>query len=162
MLMRGFDEVFYVPHSRNTTVKLKDVRACSKLKILATSEKAGLYAAATEGGRQIFITGHSEYDADTLKNEYLRDVSQGIDPHVPENYFPGDDPARAPLVTWRSHAKLLRLPVHPLRDRDHQADRVRFRQKKRAVSKWFVKALNLRVQRRGRRPRRPVRNNLKT
>ena len=107
MLMRGFDEVFYVPHSRNTTVKLEDVRACSKLKILATSEKAGLYAAATEGGRQIFITGHSEYDADTLKNEYLRDVNQGIDPHVPENYFPDDDPTRAPLVTWRSHANLL-------------------------------------------------------
>jgi len=107
MLMRGFDDVFPAPHSRNTTVRLEDVRACEKLKILATSEKAGLYAAATEGGRQIFITGHAEYDADTLKNEYLRDLNQGIDPHIPENYFPDDDPAKAPLVTWRSHANLL-------------------------------------------------------
>ena len=96
-----------VPHSRNTTVALEDVMACDKLKILAVSEKAGLYAAATEGGRQIFITGHSEYDADTLKNEYLRDLNQGLDPHVPENYFQDDDPQKAPMVTWRSHANLL-------------------------------------------------------
>ena len=107
MLMRGFDERFSVPHSRNTTVRLEDVMACDKLKILAVSEKAGLYAAATEGGRQIFITGHSEYDADTLKNEYLRDLKQGINPKIPENYFPGDDPSQPPLVTWRSHANLL-------------------------------------------------------
>ena len=107
MLMRGFDDRFMVPHSRNTTVALEDVMACDKLKILAVSEKAGLYAAATEGGRQIFITGHSEYDADTLKNEYLRDLNQGINPKVPENYFPGDDPSQPPLVTWRSHANLL-------------------------------------------------------
>ena len=107
MLMRGFDEVFYVPHSRNTTVALEDVMACDKLKILAVSDKAGLYAAATEGGRQIFITGHSEYDADTLKNEYLRDLKQGLNPRVPEHYFPDDDPTRPPLVNWRSHANLL-------------------------------------------------------
>ena len=107
MLMRGFDDRFMVPHSRNTTVALEDVMACDKLKILAVSEKAGLYAAATEGGRQIFITGHSEYDAETLKNEYLRDLNQGINPKVPENYFPGDDPSQPPLVTWRSHANLL-------------------------------------------------------
>ena len=107
MLMRGFDEVFYAPHSRNTTVLLEDVLACEKLKVLAASEKAGLYAAATEGGRQIFITGHSEYDADTLKNEYLRDLKQGLNPRVPEHYFPDDDPTRPPLVNWRSHANLL-------------------------------------------------------
>ena len=107
MLMRGFDEVFYVPHSRNTTVLLEDVLACEKLKVLAASEKAGLYAAATEGGRQIFITGHSEYDADTLKNEYLRDLKQGLNPRVPEHYFPDNDPTRPPLVNWRSHANLL-------------------------------------------------------
>ena len=107
MLMRGFDEVFYVPHSRNTTVLLEDVLACEKLKVLAASERAGLYAAATEGGRQIFITGHSEYDADTLKNEYLRDLKQGLNPRVPEHYFPEDDPTRPPLVNWRSHANLL-------------------------------------------------------
>ncbi len=107
MLMRGFDDRFMVPHSRNTTVALEDVMACDKLKILAVSDKAGLYAAATEGGRQIFITGHSEYDADTLKNEYIRDLNQGINPHVPENYFPDDDPSREPIVSWRSHANLL-------------------------------------------------------
>ena len=107
MLMRGFDDVFPVPHSRNTTVRLEDVYACEKLKVLAVSEEAGLYAAATEGGRQIFITGHSEYDADTLKNEYLRDLKQGIDPRVPAHYFPDDDPSRPPLVNWRSHANLL-------------------------------------------------------
>jgi homoserine O-succinyltransferase len=107
MLMRGFDDRFAVPHSRYTTVPLEDVMACDKLKILAVSERAGLYAAATEGGRQIFITGHSEYDADTLKGEYLRDVKQGINPHVPENYFPDDDPGREPIMSWRSHANLL-------------------------------------------------------
>ena len=107
MLMRGFDDCFLVPHSRNTTVALEDVIACDKLKILAVSEKAGLYAAATEGGRQIFITGHSEYDADTLKGEYIRDLKQGINPHVPENYFPNDDPSREPIMSWRSHANLL-------------------------------------------------------
>ena len=107
MLMRGFDDCFMVPHSRNTSVALEDVMACDKLKILAVSEKAGLYAAATEGGRQIFITGHSEYDADTLKGEYIRDLKQGINPHVPENYFPNDDPSREPIMSWRSHANLL-------------------------------------------------------
>ena len=107
MLMRGFDDRFMVPHSRNTTVALEDVMACDKLKILAVSEKAGLYAAATEGGRQIFITGHSEYDADTLKGEYIRDLKQGLNPHVPENYFPNDDPSREPIMSWRSHANLL-------------------------------------------------------
>ncbi|MBQ6928481.1 MAG: homoserine O-succinyltransferase [Oscillospiraceae bacterium] len=107
MLMRGFDDVFPAPHSRNTTVRLEDVYACDKLKVLATSEQAGLYAAATEGGRQIFITGHSEYDADTLKNEYLRDLNQGLNPRVPAHYFPNDDPAQPPQVNWRSHANLL-------------------------------------------------------
>lgn len=107
MLMRGFDDTFMVPHSRNTEVRLEDVRACPRLKILASSDRAGLYAAATEGGRQIFITGHSEYDADTLKEEYLRDRERGLEPRVPENYFPDDDPARPPRVTWRGHANLL-------------------------------------------------------
>ena len=107
MLMRGFDDVFPVPHSRHTEVRLEDVRACDRLKILAVSEKAGLYAAATEGGRQIFITGHSEYDANTLGDEYRRDLSQGKEPHIPEHYFPDDDPSREPLVSWRSHANLL-------------------------------------------------------
>ena len=107
MLLRGFDDVFMVPHSRHTTVNIEDVQKCSKIKILALSEKAGLYAAATDGGRQIFITGHSEYDADTLKNEYVRDLTAGKPITIPENYFPNDDPSKAPLVSWRSHANLL-------------------------------------------------------
>ena len=78
-----------------------------RLKILAESDEAGVYAVSTDGGRQIFITGHSEYDADTLKNEYLRDLSAGLSPRIPSHYFPGDDPARAPGCTWRSGANLL-------------------------------------------------------
>ncbi len=107
MLMRGFDEVFMVPHSRHTTVKREDIEACPALKILASSEKAGIYAMSTEGGRQVFITGHSEYDADTLQKEYLRDKNAGLPIHVPENYFPDDDDTRPPVVSWRSHANLI-------------------------------------------------------
>ncbi len=107
MLMRGFDDVFMVPHSRHTTIRREDVERCSKLKILASSEQAGLYALSTEGGRQVFITGHSEYDADTLQKEYLRDKALGLTIRVPENYFPNDDETQPPRVTWRSHANLL-------------------------------------------------------
>ena len=107
MLMRGFDDVFMVPHSRHTSVRREDIERCSKLKILASSEQAGVYAMATEGGRQIFITGHSEYDAGTLESEYLRDKNAGLPIHVPENYYPDDDDTKPPMVTWRSHANLL-------------------------------------------------------
>ena len=107
MLMRGFDDRFMVPHSRHTTIARQEVEACPALKILASSDKAGIYAISTEGGRQIFITGHSEYDADTLLREYQRDKNAGLPIHVPENYFPDDDDTRPPLVTWRSHAALL-------------------------------------------------------
>ncbi len=107
MLMRGFDDVFLAPHSRHTTVLREDVEKCDRLRIVAASDRAGVYVMMTDGGRQVFITGHSEYDADTLQKEYLRDKGQGLDPHVPEHYFPGDDDTRAPLVTWRSHANLL-------------------------------------------------------
>ena len=107
MLLRGFDDVFMVPHSRNTTVRIEDVEKCEDIKILAVSDEAGLYAASTQNGKQIFITGHSEYDANTLNKEYIRDVNAGINPHVPENYFPDDDPTKEPLVTWRSHANLI-------------------------------------------------------
>ena len=107
MLMRGFDDVFMVPHSRHTSVRREDIERCGKLKILASSEQAGVYAMATEGGRQIFITGHSEYDARTLEAEYLRDKNAGLPIHVPENYYPGDDDTKPPMVTWRSHANLL-------------------------------------------------------
>ncbi len=107
MLLRGFDEVFMVPHSRHTSVKREDIEAHPELKILASSAEAGVYALATEGGRQVFITGHSEYDWDTLKREYDRDKSQGLLIHVPYNYFPGDDDTKMPIVSWRSHANLL-------------------------------------------------------
>lgn len=107
MLVRGFDDVFLAPHSRHTTIHRADVEKCDKLRILAASEQAGVYMMMTDGGRQVFITGHSEYAADTLQKEYLRDKGQGLDPHVPERYFPNDDDTRTPLVTWRSHANLL-------------------------------------------------------
>lgn len=107
ILFRGFDDVFYVPQSRHTTVLREDIQKVRALKILSSSEKTGVYAVATENGRQIFLTGHSEYDADTLKNEYLRDLSQGKPIKIPENYFPNDDETKPPLVTWRGHAHLL-------------------------------------------------------
>ena len=107
MLLRGFDDTFYVPHSRHTTVDRADIEAVPALKILASSPEAGIYALATDKGRQIFITGHSEYDADTLRLEYERDVQAGLLIEVPCNYFPGDDPTKPPLVIWRGHANLL-------------------------------------------------------
>ena len=107
MLMRGFDEVFMVPHSRHTTIHREDVEKVPEIKILASSEQAGVYAMATEGGRQIFITGHSEYDRDTLKKEYDRDVAAGLPIEIPVNYFPNDDPTKEPIVSWRSHANLI-------------------------------------------------------
>lgn len=107
MLFRGFDDVFMVPHSRHTTVDRADIEAVPELKILASSEEAGVYAVATDRGRQIYLTGHAEYDAGTLRDEYERDVSAGLPITVPCNYFPGDDPTKEPLVTWRGHAHLL-------------------------------------------------------
>ena len=107
ILFRGFDDVFMVPHSRHTTVDIEDVKKVKELKILSTSKEAGLYAVSTKNGKQIFITGHSEYDADTLMNEYLRDASQGLPIEVPKNYFKDNDPRKKPVVTWRSHANLL-------------------------------------------------------
>ena len=107
MLFRGFDDQFWVPHSRNTTVDRSDVEAVPALKILASSPEAGIYAIKTDKGRQIFIMGHSEYDRDTLKKEYLRDVEAGVDIQLRKNYFPHDDPAQSPPVTWRSCANLL-------------------------------------------------------
>ena len=96
-----------VPHSRNTTVDRADVEKQPELKILASSPVAGLYAISTDNGKQIFITGHSEYDADTLHKEYTRDLAAGINPDIPENYYPDDDPGRTPRMTWRAHAHLL-------------------------------------------------------
>ena len=107
ILFRGFDDKFMAPHSRHTTVLREDIEAVPGLRVLASSEEAGVYAIANKKGRQIFITGHSEYDPDTLKNEYLRDLGQGKPIKMPKNYFPGDNAKRAPKVTWRAHANLL-------------------------------------------------------
>lgn len=107
MLFRGFDDTFMVPQSRHTTVDRKDIEAVPELKILASSKEAGVYAISTKKGRQIFITGHSEYDADTLYNEYKRDVDAGKPIEKPVNYFPGDTVTSRPPVTWRSSANLL-------------------------------------------------------
>ena len=107
ILLRGFDDIFYVPHSRHTTVKREDIEAVPGLRIIASSEQAGVYAAMTKNGKQIFVTGHSEYDPDTLLKEYVRDKSQGLPITVPENYFPDDDPTKEPLVRWRGHGNLL-------------------------------------------------------
>lgn len=106
ILFRGFDDEFYVPHSRHTDVKREDVEAVSDLKILASSDEAGLYVAATDLGRQIYVMGHSEYDADTLKKEYFRDKEAGKKIDLPVNYFENDDPSLPPRVTWRSCANL--------------------------------------------------------
>ena len=106
-LVRGFDTEFYAPHSRYTEVRAEDIKKVKDLEILAESPDAGVYIVTTKGGRRIFVTGHSEYDADTLLNEYIRDVNKGINPDVPKNYFPGDNPKKKPIVKWRSHANLL-------------------------------------------------------
>ena len=107
ILFRGFDDVFFVPHSRHTTVLREDIEKVKELKILATSDRAGIYAVSTDRGRQVFVTGHSEYDFDTLKAEYERDKALGLPIDVPENYFPNDDDTKTPVVKWRSHANLL-------------------------------------------------------
>lgn len=107
ILLRGFDDVFWAPHSRHTAVHREDIEAVPGLRILASSQEAGVYAVMNREGRQIFITGHSEYDPETLKMEYLRDKNLGLPIHVPVNYFPGDDDAQEPIVRWRGHANLL-------------------------------------------------------
>ena len=107
ILMRGFDDTFYVPHSRHTTVKREDIEAVSDLRILSTSPQAGVYAVSSKNGRQFFITGHSEYDPGTLRKEYLRDKEAGLTIEIPENYFPDDDDTKEPVSTWRAHANLL-------------------------------------------------------
>ena len=107
ILFRGFDETFMVPQSRHTTVYAEDIKKVKGLKILASSKETGVYAVSTNKGKQIFVTGHSEYDKDTLKNEYLRDMEKGLEIDIPKNYFPNDDPTKEPIVSWRAHANLL-------------------------------------------------------
>ena len=107
ILLRGFDDEFWAPHSRHTTIRREDIEAVPGLKILASSEEAGVYIVMNKEGRQIFVTGHSEYDPDTLEREYLRDKYQGLPIQVPKNYYPDDDDSRAPVVRWRGHGNLL-------------------------------------------------------
>ncbi len=107
MLLRGFDEVFYAPHSRYTYVEREDIEAVDELRILASSKKAGVHIVARRGGRQFFVMGHSEYDPLTLDAEYRRDAAAGLGTTIPENYYPDNDPERQPLVTWRAHGSLL-------------------------------------------------------
>ena len=107
MLFRGFDDVFMVPHSRHTTIDREDLEGIPGLKILASSPEAGVFALSTKKGRQIFITGHPEYDAETLGREYWRDVNAGKPSEIPKNYYPDNDPSKAPVSTWRSSANLL-------------------------------------------------------
>lgn len=107
ILFRGFDDSFMVPQSRHTTVKKEEIKAVKELKILAESDETGVYAVSSKNGKQIFITGHSEYDANTLKNEYFRDLNANKPIEIPKNYFPGNNPQNEPEVTWRAHANLL-------------------------------------------------------
>ena len=107
ILLRGFDDVFNAPHSRHTEVRAEDIAAVPDLEILAVSPEAGVYLAASRDGKHVFVTGHAEYDADTLKNEYERDKAKGLPVTLPRHYFPNDNPTQEPLVTWRAHANLL-------------------------------------------------------
>lgn len=107
MLLNGFDDIFYVPHSRHTEITTQDIEKVDELVVLAESNDAGVHIAVTDDYSKIFIMGHSEYDPETLKNEYDRDISQGKSINVPKNYYPNDDPKNSPFVKWRGHANLL-------------------------------------------------------
>ncbi len=106
-LLRGFDEIFYMPHSRYTEVRQADVEQNPDLQVLAVSDTAGLAITASRDARHFFIQGHTEYDRLTLAEEYIRDTKIGINPEIPENYYPGNSPKSIPIMYWRSHANLL-------------------------------------------------------
>lgn len=106
-LLRGFDEYFHAPHSRHTEIKREDIERIKDLEIISESEEAGVYIVASKSGKQIFVTGHSEYDSTTLKGEYERDVEKGLKIQLPKNYFKNNNPANTPQVRWKSHAHLL-------------------------------------------------------
>lgn len=106
-LFRGFDSEFNVPHSRHTEVRVEDIEKVSELKVMAVSDEAGVYAVCSEDSKQFFITGHSEYDAETLDTEYRRDLAKGMNPKVPRHYYPDDDPSNPPVMNWRAHSTLL-------------------------------------------------------
>ena len=106
-IFRGFDDVFYVPHSRHTEIRRDDIERCPELDILSESPEAGVYMVMARGGREFFVTGHSEYSPYTLDGEYKRDLAKGLPIDMPRNYYRGDDPSQLPLVRWRAHANLL-------------------------------------------------------
>jgi homoserine O-succinyltransferase len=106
-LFKGFDDVFNVPHSRYTEVCAEDIKNHPKLTLLASSGLAGAHIVSDKSGRQIFVTGHAEYDRETLKGEYVRDINKGLDMHKPYNYYPDDDPAKEPINSWFGHASLM-------------------------------------------------------
>lgn len=106
-LLRGFDDVFLVPHSRNTEIRREDIEKVPLLEILTSSELSGVHIVANKNGRQYFITGHSEYDRETIANEYFRDIAKGLDIQIPYNYFPDDDPEKTPVFSWRCTANLM-------------------------------------------------------
>lgn len=106
-IFRGFDEEFYVPHSRHTEIRREDILRVPELRIVSESEDAGVYMVMARGGREFYITGHSEYSPLTLDGEYKRDVAKGMEIEVPANYYRNNDPGQGPLVLWRGHANLL-------------------------------------------------------
>ena len=106
-LLKGFDDIFYVPHSRRTEVRMEDIAKNPKVVVLSASEESGVYIAIAKHGKQIFVMGHSEYDRLTLKTEYERDLAKGLKIDVPKHYFEDDDPTKRPLMRWRSHSNLL-------------------------------------------------------
>ena len=106
-LVRGFDDYFLAPHSRHTTVSAEQIHDCPHLQVLAESDDAGIFLCMTEGGKQIFVMGHPEYDRYTLHHEYMRDVNKGLEIKLPVNYYPGDDCTQKPLLQWRSHSNNL-------------------------------------------------------
>lgn len=106
-LVRGFDDVFYAPHSRHTETPAAAIHACREVTVLAESEEAGVFLAIAENGRKIFVNGHPEYDRYTLHNEYLRDLKKNLPIHIPYHYYPNDNPEEKPLLQWRSHSNNL-------------------------------------------------------
>ncbi len=106
-LVRGFDDLFYAPHSRHTTVPQEEIYGCPELTVLAESEEAGIFLCMSEDGKQIYMMGHPEYDRYTLDQEYKRDVAKNLPIHLPVNYYPDDDPDRKPYLQWRAHSNCL-------------------------------------------------------
>ena len=106
-IARGFDDIFYAPHSRHTECRMGDIAQVPELAVIAASDEAGAYLVTSRDGRQVFVMGHAEYDPLGLRDEYVRDINKGMDIAVPKHYFPDDDPTREPIVRWRGHGNLL-------------------------------------------------------